>query len=166
MSIHGRRASGIWRDERGTNYLDSGAPFYDTYPCADGKYVAVGAIERKFFDALTGLLEIEFPSEGDHFDRRHWPALRQVIANTFIQRPRDAWAAMFAACDCCAEPVLSFAEAVDDPQLRARRSFVDVDGVCQPSPAIRFGRTPCVPPATPKAADPETSASQISNWLA
>ncbi|MBK6746991.1 CaiB/BaiF CoA-transferase family protein [Ottowia sp.] len=166
MSIHGRRASGDWQAERGTNYLDSGAPFYDVYRCADGRYVAVGAVERRFVDNLLGLLDIDFTAENDHFDRRHWPRLREEMASRFLQQSRDTWATLFATCECCAEPVLSFDEAVNDPQLVARRTFSDVAGVCQPSPAIRFSRTPCVPPRTPRAADGEATASQITNWLA
>ncbi len=166
LSIHGRRASGDWRAERGTNYLDSGAPFYDTYRCADGRYVAVGAVERRFFDNLLRLLQIDFSAEQDHFDRQHWPRLRQALTTRFLQQPRGTWAALFATCDCCAEPVLSFDEAVDDPQLVARGTFSDVAGICHPSPAIRFSRTPCVPPQTPRVADDEATASQITNWLA
>ncbi|WP_198087547.1 CaiB/BaiF CoA-transferase family protein [Variovorax sp. E3] len=166
MSIHGRRASGDWRTDRGTNYLDSGAPFYDTYPCADGKYVAIGAIERRFFDNLMSLLDLTFRPADDHFDRRHWPSLRAAFASRFMEKPRDAWAALFATSDCCAEPVLSFDETRSDPQLVARKTFTDVDGVCQPSPAIRFSRTPCVSPQAPKVAEADMNESQISNWLA
>ena len=166
MSIHGRHAWGNWRAERGTNYLDSGAPFYDTYACADGKYVAVGAIERRLFDNLMGLLDLEFSSADDHFDRRHWPRLRAAIASRFLERSRDAWATLFSTSDCCAEPVLTFDEAANDPQLMARKTFVDVAGVRQPSPAIRFSKTPCVLPRTPKAAETAMTESQITNWLA
>ena len=166
MSIHGRRASGHWRAERGTNYLDSGAPFYDTYRCADGGYVALGAVERRFFDNLLELLQIEFAAAHDHFDRKHWPRLREALAARFLQQPRDTWAALFATCDCCAEPVLSFDEAVSDPQLIARRTFSNVEGICHPAPAIRFSRTPSPLPRTPQVTDRENTVSQITNWLA
>lgn len=166
LSIFGRRASGEWKSLRGSNYLDSGAPFYDAYQCADGKYVAVGAIERRFFDSLLDLLQLTFPREQDHFDRKHWPNLRSALTSRFLQKSRDEWAALFALSDCCAEPVLSFDEAVDDQHLKARKTFTKVGGVHQPVAAVRFGRTPNTTPCTPKAADEAASASQIANWLA
>jgi alpha-methylacyl-CoA racemase len=138
--LHGLLAEGAWRDERGVNLLDSGAPFYDVYRCADGRYVAVGAIEHRFFRALAGELGLaEHPAfAGDHHDRAHWPAIREALSATFATRPRDAWAERLRDTDCCVAPVLSLAEAAEDPHVRARGLLQMRDGVRQPAPAPRF----------------------------
>jgi alpha-methylacyl-CoA racemase len=137
--VHGVRAAGVWRDERGVNPLDGGAPYYDVYETADGQWMAVGAIEPAFFAELIRLLEIEAPPQ---HDQSRWPELRSALARRFAQRTRDEWAAVFAATDACVTPVLSFAEAAANPQLAHRETLVTRDGVTQPAPAPRFSRTP------------------------
>jgi alpha-methylacyl-CoA racemase len=133
-------AQGRWRDERGVNTLDGGAPFYNVYETADGKWVAVGALEPQFYAALvSGLGLTDLP---DRYDRRSWPHLRARLAARFKERTRDEWAATFAGTDACVEPVLSMTEAAADPHLAARQTYVTRDGVTQPAPAPRFSRTP------------------------
>lgn len=168
LSIFGRSASGTWSPERGTNHLDSGAPFYDVYECADGRYVAVGAIERKFLDNLMRALGLAFSAELDHFDRAHWPALRSALEQAFRRQSRDAWCAQLESRDCCVSPVLDLHEAQRDEHLKARRTFTDVDGVLQPAPALRFSKTPCRAPQTPAVATADAAATerQITAWLA
>ena len=141
------RADGRWSDERGDNLFDGSAPFYRTYECADGGYVAVGALEPNFFAEMLRLLEIDPATVGAQRDRAHWPAMHQVVSDRFRQHPREHWAEVFAGSDACVTPVLSAAEAMDDPHLRARNVFVDVDGVRQPAPAPLFSRTPAPPPS-------------------
>jgi alpha-methylacyl-CoA racemase len=136
------RADGRWSDERGGNVFDGSAPFYSTYECGDGRYVAVGALEAKFFAELLRLLDLDETALGPQRDRAGWPALRAALSEKFRQHPRDHWARMFADSDACVTPVLSIAEAMEDPQLQARNVFVDVDGIRQPAPAPLFSRTP------------------------
>jgi alpha-methylacyl-CoA racemase len=138
--LHGLLAQGEWRDERGVNLLDSGAPFYDVYRCADGRYVAVGALEHRFFRTLAEELGLAgHPAfAGDHLDRANWPAIRAALTETFASKPRDAWAAQLRETDCCVAPVLSLTEAADDPHNSTRGVFQTRDGVRQPAPAPRF----------------------------
>ncbi|MGH3639167.1 MAG: CaiB/BaiF CoA transferase family protein [Mycobacterium sp.] len=141
------RADGRWSDERGTNIFDGSAPFYRTYECAGGGYVAVGALEPEFFAELLRVLQIDPASIGPQRDRDGWPAMRDALSDAFRKHPRDHWARVFSESDACVTPVLTVAEAMDDPQLKARNVFVDVDGVRQPAPAPSFSRTPAPAPA-------------------
>jgi alpha-methylacyl-CoA racemase len=157
--VYGLRAAGSWQDTRGVNLLDGGAPFYDTYATADGEYMAVGALEPQFYAALLhglGLTDAGLP--GQH-DRAGWPVLRQRFAATFSGRTRAEWEDVFAGTDACVSPVLSLAEAPAHPHARARDAFVEVNGVTQPAPAPRFGRTaPGQPLAPPR---PGTDTDEV-----
>lgn len=139
--LHGLMQAGEWRDERGVNLLDSGRPWYNLYETADGAYVAVGALEPQFFTELMDTLDLD-PEAWDRDDPSTWPALRDALRAKFASRPRDEWAATFAASDACVAPVLSLAEAAASAQATTREAFVKVAGVCQPAPAPRFSRTP------------------------
>ncbi|SDD55162.1 CaiB/BaiF CoA transferase family protein [Rhodococcus tukisamuensis] len=135
------RGQGVWSDERGVNMLDTGAPYYDTYETADGKYMAVGAIERQFYAVLLEGLELdpaELPAQND---MKAWPELRKVFTERFLSKTRDEWAAIFDGTDACATPVLTFAEAPDNPHIAARGSLVELDEVTQHRPAPRFSRS-------------------------
>lgn len=134
--------AGTWRDERGANTLDSGAPYYDTYECADGRFVAVGAIESRFYDALLEGLGLRRADLPDRDDPAQWEELRSIFAERFRTRSRDEWADHFESRDACVAPVLSLAEAPAHAHNRARDVFVTVDGVRHPSPAPRFSATP------------------------
>jgi alpha-methylacyl-CoA racemase len=147
--FHGLLAAGSWRDERGHNLLDGGAPFYDCYRTADGRWLSVAALEPKFFAELARGLELPPALVPRQYDRRAWPELRQAIAGRVAARTRDAWCALFDGSDACVAPVLGFAEAARHPHAAARAAFVEVDGVVQPAPAPRFDRTPA---ATPRRA--------------
>ena len=137
---YGFRAGGGWSDERGTNLLDGGAPFYDTYACSDGRYVAIGALEPQFWALVVQTLGLENLPE--QYDRAGWPVLRERLAQAFATRTRDEWAAVFDPLDACVSPVLTLGEAPAHPHLAAREAVVEVDGVQQPAPAPRFSRTP------------------------
>jgi alpha-methylacyl-CoA racemase len=141
----GARAAGLHRDERGTNLLDTGAPFYEVYETRDGLHVAVGPLEPKFFEALAERLGLD-PSFGAQYDLEKWPAQKAQLAELFRSRTRDEWAAIFEGTDACVTPVLSLGEAPLHPHNAARGSFVQVDGDWQPSPTPRFSRTPAARP--------------------
>ncbi|MBA3799063.1 MAG: CoA transferase [Geodermatophilaceae bacterium] len=144
--IHGLRHDGAWQDERGVNLLDTGAPFYDVYVCADGRYLAVGALEEPFYAALVsglGLVQEELP---DRSDPARWPALREVFAATLAGRTRDEWWAVFRGTDACVAPVLDWQEAISDEHNAHRGVFTEVGAQRQPSPAPRFGATVADPP--------------------
>jgi alpha-methylacyl-CoA racemase len=147
--VHGLLAAGAWRDERGVNVLDGGAPFYDVYRTEDGKYLAVGALEPRFFAALIQRLGLPEEDRARQFSPSEWPELRASLAARFLEKTRAEWCAIFDGSDACVAPVLSFAEAKEHPHLRGRGTFVEIDGVVQPAPAPRFSRTV---PETPGAA--------------
>jgi alpha-methylacyl-CoA racemase len=137
----GMSAAGQWRPERGTNTLDGGAPFYAVYACADGRYVAVGAIEEPFYRALLHGLDLDPARLPERSDPARWPELRRVLAERFALRGRDEWLAVFAGTEACVTPVLTVAEAGEHPHLDARGTYVVDDGLVQPAPAPRFSRT-------------------------
>jgi alpha-methylacyl-CoA racemase len=158
--LHGFLETGVWKDERGVNLLDGGAPFYDCYRCADGGWVAVGALEPQFYAALLEKLGMA----GDeaiaaHLDPTKWPAIRERFTETFATRPRDDWHELFADSDCCVAPVLSMREAREDGHNRDRGIFVEVGGMPQPAPAPRFSVTEPGVPAPAKGFAPEASGS-------
>jgi alpha-methylacyl-CoA racemase len=140
--IIGAMASGYWSDDRGTNLLDSGAPFYDVYECADERYVAVAAIEPQFWAALVDALGwTDDPTLPDQNDQSRWPELRERLATRLRTRTRDEWAADLEHRGACLAPVLTMTEAQANPHMRARGTFVEVAGAVQPRPAPRFSRT-------------------------
>lgn len=143
------RASGMWSDKRGSNMLDGGAPYYDTYTCADGKYFAVGAIEPQFWAELLKGLELDSSEVPAQQDPRTWPQLREILTAKFLTKTRDEWAAVFDGTDACATPILDFAEASSHPHVAARGILSELDGVTQPMPAPRFSRTPADRPTAP-----------------
>ncbi|HTZ94451.1 MAG TPA: CaiB/BaiF CoA-transferase family protein [Streptosporangiaceae bacterium] len=156
--VYGMLASGTWQDKRGTNLLDGGAPFYDTYATADGQYVAVGALEPQFYAALLrglGLADADLPHQ---HDRDGWPVLRQRFAAAFASRSRAEWEQVFAGTDACVAPVLSMTEAPAHPHATARSAFVEIGGVTQPAPAPRFGRTAAAEPVPPPKPGQDTDA--------
>jgi len=156
--VYGLRASGAWQDARGVNLLDGGAPFYDTYETADGKYVAVGALEDKFYAELLAGLGLSGAGLPPQHDRAGWPVLRARFAEAFLTRTRDEWAEVFAASDGCVAPVLSAAEAPGHPHNASRGTFADVGGLVQPAPAPRFGRSAAGPPSAPPRPGADTDA--------
>ena len=142
MLMYGMRAAGLWSDERAVNRLDSGYPWYDSYRTSDGKYVAFGAQEPRFYKDLLVRLGLHDLLPLDRYDPRHWPQLRERIGAVIATRTRDAWCALLDDSEACFAPVLSMGEAPRHPQFRARGSFVELEGVVQPGPQPRFSRTP------------------------
>ncbi|WP_101046829.1 CaiB/BaiF CoA transferase family protein [Macromonas nakdongensis] len=158
---HGFMAKGHWHDRRESNFLDGAAHFYGTYTCADGKHVAVGAIEPAFYRQLLTLAGLDDPAFDDQWNAGAWPHLRQQLERVFRQRSRDEWAALFEGSDACVTPVLSLQEAATHPHNRARATFVGTPQGVQPAPAPRFDRTPTALPA----AAPEIGSATLP-WLA
>ena len=138
---YGLLADGAWTDKRGVNRLDTGAPFYDVYQTADGRHMAVGALEPQFYARLVELLfapdGVPDDLPGQH-DSARWPELRQQFAARFAQRSQEEWAKIFFRTDACVAPVLTMTEAPRHPQLAARGTFAQFDGVVAPAPAPRF----------------------------
>jgi alpha-methylacyl-CoA racemase len=151
--VHALRHMGMWSQERGRNLLDTGAAFYEVYECADGRFLAVGALEPQFYATLVELTGFQAPDDGgDRMDPARWPEHKQAWAALFRTRSRDEWCALLERTDACVAPVLSWSEAPQHPHLAARRTFVEHEGVVQPAPAPRFSRTPGAisrPPARP-----------------
>ncbi|GAA1354685.1 CaiB/BaiF CoA transferase family protein [Saccharothrix algeriensis] len=154
--LHGMKAGGAWPGGRGANLLDGGAPFYDVYRAADGRYVSVGALEEKFYAELLGVLGLGDADVPDRRDPAQWPALRRRIADAVATRTRDEWAALAEGTDACLAPVLAPEEAPGHAHNAARGTFAQVGGLPQPAPAPRFDRTPAGTPSVPPAVGQHT----------
>jgi alpha-methylacyl-CoA racemase len=148
--IWGFLANGRWRDERGVNFLDGGAHYYDTYETLDGKFVSLGAIEPQFYRTLRDLAGLDDPDFDSQNDPAEWPRLRAKLAAAIRQRTRAAWCDLLAGTDACYAPVLSLAEAPHHEHNQGRQTFIVVDGVVQPAPAPRFSATAAAAPTAPQ----------------
>ncbi|WP_319447711.1 MULTISPECIES: CaiB/BaiF CoA-transferase family protein [unclassified Mycobacterium] len=159
--IFGLRNEGQWSDERGTNILDTGAPYYDVYRTADDRWMAVGAIEPQFFAELMRILDLD--DAPDQNDRTQWPQLRALLSERFLQRTRDEWATLFAGTDACVAPVLTFEEAAQHPHISARAGLMQSNGALYPAAAPRFSTAE---PAQDPAADPVAmvAADLLARW--
>jgi alpha-methylacyl-CoA racemase len=161
-AFHGFASAGTWHPTRGTNIVDSGAPFYDVYETADGKWLAVAAMEAHFYAELLDILEIDRASLPDQHDEAQWPQMKKVFADAVRARPRDEWVAR-AAGRGCVSAMLDAEESWVDEHNRARGTFVEVGGVTQPSPQPRFSRTPASVDAPPPAPGEHTRAA-LAAW--
>lgn len=161
-TFHGMLAAGMLDPAREANVLDGGAPYYTTYRCGDGHFLAVGPIEPKFLDVLLvrgGIDRDEFPRP---LDRASWPTARERLEALFLTRAREEWLETFKDSDACVAPVLTMEEAIGHPHLLARGTYVDIDGIVQPGPAPRFSGTPPSLPTPP--AEPDSDAA-LAGWL-
>ncbi len=161
--MYALQATGRWRAERGQNVLDGAAPWYHVYETSDGKYVSVAAAEPQFYAELLRRLGLEGENLPEQHDRAGWPLLEQRFATVFRSRTRAQWCEQMEGSDACFAPVLSLAEAPAHPHVKARGTFVEVEGVIQPAPAPRFSRTP---PAKPRAWVPAGAddTATLSDW--
>ncbi|TFW26564.1 CoA transferase [Massilia arenosa] len=160
--IYGMRAYGEWNAQRGANMLDGGAHFYDTYACADGRFVSIGAIEPQFYAKLRALAGLgQDPDFDAQMDRERWPALKARLAAIFRTRTRDEWCALMEGTDACFAPVLDIDEAPQHPHNADRHTFVDIAGVPQPAPAPRFSRTAADTPMPPSRTG---AAAALRRW--
>lgn len=162
-AFYGLLAQGRWRNARESNMLDGACPYYDTYECADGKYVAVGALEPQFFALLLQGLGLDAERFADRTDPARWPAIKAEFAAIFRQHPRDHWAKVFEGTDACVAPVLDLEEAPRHPHNAARGTFLARGGAMQPAPSPRFSRTPAGEPAPAprRGADGEAA---LADW--
>jgi alpha-methylacyl-CoA racemase len=161
--FYGRAAAGHWRDQRGVNVLDTGAPWYDVYETADGNHVAIGSIEGRFYAELLERLGLDPNTLPGQHEHKRWPELRAAFSAAFKSKTRDAWCREMEATDVCFAPVLSLAEAPRHPHNQARGAFVDIDGVPQPAPAPRYSRTPgAVARGAPRRG--EGGAQALADW--
>jgi alpha-methylacyl-CoA racemase len=161
--VYGLLGAGLWQDRRAANLLDGGAPFYDTYACADGRHVAVGALEPQFYAAFLEGLGLTGALPGGQYDVANWPEHRRRFAEVFATKPRDEWAALFVDTDACVTPVLGLREAPSHPHLAARGTFVEGDGGSQPAPAPRFPRTPGAVRGAPRTPGADTRRV-LADW--
>jgi alpha-methylacyl-CoA racemase len=155
--FHGMWSEGIWREERGTNMLDTGAPWYDVYETKDGKFVSIGSIEARFYSDLLQRLGLAREALPAQHDRAGWPVLRARFTGIFKSRTRAEWEAIFEGSDACFAPVLTIPEVASHPHNAVRSTFVTRDGVQQPAPAPRFSRTHPALGAPSKAAGTDTA---------
>ena len=161
------RRQGVWSDERGTNMLDTGAPYYDTYETSDGKYMAVGSIEPQFYAELLAKLELDPASLPAQNDVARWPELRDIFTAAFKAQTRDHWTKVFTGSDACVSPVLSFAEVETEPHITERDTFfrfsAEDGGNLEPMPAPRFSRSvPSIP--TPPRVPGSDTESVLRDW--
>jgi alpha-methylacyl-CoA racemase len=156
-------ASGLYREERAANLLDGGAPFYDVYETADGRHLAIGALEPKFYDELVRLLGIA-EIVPDRNDPAHHDELRRVIAGAVASRTQADWVRIFDSSDACVAPVIPLSEAFEHPHLVARGTFVDRDGITQPAPAPRFSRTGATLTSPPPARAGQDTRPALTAW--
>ena len=156
--VHGMWSEGIWREERGTNMLDSGAPWYDVYETSDGKWVSIGSIEARFYADLLGRLALTNEKLPAQHDRDGWPILKARFTAIFKSRTRDEWDKVFDGSDACYAPVLSISEVAAHPHNAQRNAFVTREGVQQPAPAPRFSRTAPELGTAPREAGADTTA--------
>jgi alpha-methylacyl-CoA racemase len=161
--FHGAQQSGWWKEERGTNMLDTGAHFYDVYETSDGKYVSIGSIEPQFYAELIEKLELAGEDLPGQNDRSQWPQFKERFEKLFKTKTRDQWCEIMEGSDICFAPVLSMTEAQQHPHIKARDTFVEVAGSPQPAPAPRFSRTPCEISAPPPHAGQHTDAA-LADW--
>ena len=143
--FYGLQAAGQWAGGLGDNLLDGGSPFYATYETADGRWVSLAPLEPKFFAEFARLVGLDERFVKRQYDRRLWPEMREAIEALMRSRTRDEWCALLEGSDACFAPVLSFDEVARHPHMQARGTIVEVDGVPQPGPAPRFGRSPPAP---------------------
>ena len=158
------RHTGLWSDVRGTNMLDTGAPYYDTYECADGRYIAVGSIEPQFYAELLEKLGLDPAAMPAQNDVTRWPELRAIFTTTIGAHDRDHWARIFADSDACVTPVLSFAEIETEPHNTERGTFYTEAGSTFPAPAPRFSRTVPDQPTSPGVPGADTEAV-LRDWV-
>ena len=164
-AAYGMFAAGLLSSKRGENVLDSGAYFYETYECLDGKFISVAAIESKFHAEMFKLMELDSSIVADQMNREEWPKLKEIMAERFASKTRDEWVAIMGGSDACFAPVLELDEVAKDPHNAARNTFIEIDGVLQPAPAPRFTRTPNPTPTPPRKANMVDPAVALRPWL-
>jgi crotonobetainyl-CoA:carnitine CoA-transferase CaiB-like acyl-CoA transferase len=160
----GMVAGGRQSHERGTNAIDTGSHFYEVYECADGRWISVAAIEAKFYDELLRRLDIDRASLPPQMEAAEWPAAKEKLKALFKTKTQAEWCALLEGTDACFAPVLSTDEAPSHPHLKARGTYVEIDGIRQPAPAPRFSRSRPPLPIPPQEPQPPSEAA-LAGWL-
>jgi len=156
--FYSMKASGAWNEEVGTNFLDGGAHFYDSYECKDGKYISIGSIEPQFYAMLREVAELKDPIFDNQMSRKEWPEKKEAITKIFLAKTRDEWCDLMEGTDICFAPVLSMWEAPNHPHNVARKTFIELEGLSQPAPAPRFSRTEVEVSSPPSIAGEHTDS--------
>ena len=162
-AIYGMHGSGFWNNERGDNILDTGAHYYEVYETKDGKHVAIGSIEAKFYAELLRLSGLQGEELPHQQDRKSWPKMKERLKTLFRTKTRDEWCKIMEGSDICFAPVLSMSEAPNHPHMKHRGTFVEENGVTQPGPAPRFSRTPSKIQRPPAKAGEHTEEA-LRDW--
>lgn len=166
MTAHlGMLASGIVQPERGTNFNDTGAHFYEVYECADGRFITIAAIEGKFYAELLRRIGLDPSALPPQLEREGWPQAKERLQAIFKTKTREEWCALLEGTDSCFAPVLNFEEAAKHPHMAERGIFVEIDGISQPAPAPRFSRSAAGLPQAPREPDPASSEKALADWL-
>jgi len=139
--IYTMQSSGVWKTSMGSNLLDGGSHFYDTYECKDGKFISIGSIEPQFYALLCQIADLDEEVFGKQMSRDSWPEQKEEITKIFLNKSRDEWCDLMEGTDVCFAPVLDMSEAPKHPHNIERKTFIDLEGVTQPAPAPRFSRT-------------------------
>jgi|TARA_B100000809_G_scaffold108471_1_gene106946 alpha-methylacyl-CoA racemase len=139
--IYSMYSSGMWKTSMGSNLLDGGSHFYDTYECKDGKFISLGSIEPQFYALLCQIAELDESIFGKQMSRDSWPEQKEAIKKIILDKTRDEWCELMEGTDVCFAPVLDMSEAPKHPHNVERKTFIDLEGVTQPAPAPRFSRT-------------------------
>ena len=139
--IYTMQSSGMWKTEMGSNLLDGGSHFYDTYECKDGKYISIGSIEPQFYALLCNIANLDEKVFSNQMSRDSWPEQKEEIRKIFLKKSREEWCELMEGTDVCFAPVLDMSEAPEHPHNKERQTFIDIEGVTQPAPAPRFSRT-------------------------
>lgn len=163
--FYGMAAAGLWSSARGSNALDSGAPFYDVYQCADGRFISVAPIEHKFLQELVERMNLPGGSADLARDQTRWPELRVLLEREFRSQPLQHWCELLEGFDTCAAPVLGIEEAPTHDHIKMRQTLIDVAGVTQPAPAPRFSRTPAATPTPPQPIEHAEKSQALKAWL-
>jgi crotonobetainyl-CoA:carnitine CoA-transferase CaiB-like acyl-CoA transferase len=161
----GLKAAGMWSGERGSNLLDSGAPFYEVYECEDGRWISISAIEKKFFGQLISKLELDPAIVDRQYDCASWREIKQVLASTFKTRSQRQWCELLEGTETCFAPVVSFDEAPYHPHMKARGTFIEVGEVMQPAPAPRFSGTVLEKPEPPQTVPSHDFDTVYRAWM-
>jgi len=146
------KAMGLWKEERGTNILDGGAHFYDSYETKDGKYIALGAIEPQFYALLIEKAELDAEIFGHQMNPSEWQTMSEELSKVFKHKTRDQWCELLEGTDVCFAPVLSLSEVKEHSHNKARGSFIEINNVLQPAPAPRFSKSVVETPRPPQPA--------------
>jgi len=161
----GNLAAGLWRLERGTNVTDSGAPFYNVYECADGKWISIASVELRFFRELLSRIGIDEAEIPDRLDRVSWGRAQTLLAARFKTRTRAEWCELLEGTDSCFAPVLSMTEVAEHRHMAARKSLLEIDGIVQPVPAPRFSRTIPSAPSAPRDVTRAEALASMRHWF-